>query len=204
MPSLSLRREYVYDPVLRVIHAWNGLLIVLLALSGQLASNLNLDWPVAAIWRLHYWLGLSLILGITARLVWGFTGPGPARWRALWQPARWRVAWKARRFFTAPERFGHHPLASAVYLLVYAGLLVMACTGLALAAVDQASGPLYPWLGYAVELKPWFRTPHEWLQYAFIVFVGVHLVALARHERQHGAPVAQAMVSGYQYLKEDQ
>lgn len=198
-----MRRERVYDPVLRVIHAWNALLIVLLALSGQLAANLVLEWPAAAVWRLHYWLGLGLILGVTARLLWGLSGPGHARLRTMWHPGPWRAALRTRRYFTAPERFGHHPLASAAYLLVYAGLLVMAFTGLALAAIDQGSGPLYPWLGWAVELKSWFRVPHEWLQYALIAFIGAHLAALIAHERRHGVPIAQAMVSGYQYLKED-
>jgi cytochrome b561 len=89
-----------------------------------------------------------------------------------------------------------------VYLLLYLALLAMAVSGLALAAIDQAYGPLLPWLGYAVELKPVFRLPHEWLQYVFWLFVPAHLAALVLHERLHGVPMAQAMVSGYQYFKE--
>jgi len=78
----------------------------------------------------------------------------------------------------------------------------MAASGLALAAIDQGTGPLYAVLGHAAELKNLFRLPHEWLQYVFIVFIVAHLGALILHERRHGIPVAQAMVSGYQYIKE--
>jgi cytochrome b len=204
MERVALRRERVYDPVLRTIHAWNALLIILLATSGQLGDHLELAWPAAAVWRLHLWLGYGLALGLSARLAWAFVGPGHARFRALWYPGAWRAALATRHFFTAPEGYGHHPLASAAYLAIYAGALVMAGTGLALAAIDQGTGPLYPLLGYAVEMKPVFRQPHEWLQYLFIAFVVAHLAALVLHERHHGVPVAQAMVSGYQYLKENE
>lgn len=202
MESTLFRRKRVYDPVLRSIHAWNALLIVLLVLTGQLADGLELAWPAAALWRLHLWLGYALMLGLTARLVWAFTGPDTARWQGLWHPAAWRAVLGQRRMFTPPETFGHHPLASAGYLMVYGLLLVMALSGLALAAIDQGTGPLYPLLGYTLELKTFFRAPHEWLQYVFIAFIVAHLGALILHERRHGVPVAQAMVSGYQYLKE--
>lgn len=202
MESLLLRRERVYDPVLRSIHAWNALLIVLLVLSGQIADWLEFDWPAAALWRLHLWLGYGAILGLTARLVWGLVGPETARWRALWHVAEWLAGLKQRRLFSAPSALGHHPMASAGYLATYLALLTMALTGLVLAAIDQGTGPLYPWLGYAAELKPYFRQPHELLQYLFILFIVAHLAALILHERRHGVPVAQAMVSGYQYLKE--
>jgi cytochrome b len=202
MATLSLRRDRVYDPVLRLIHAWNGLLIVLLLASGQLAEFLAYDWPAAGLWRLHLWLGYGLVLGLAARLLWGLAGPEHARWRDLWHPAAWRQAVRQRAGFTAPSRPGHHPLASGVYLLLYAVLLVMAASGLALAAIDQNTGPLYAWLGHDVFSKAFYRTPHEGLQYGILAFVLVHLAALVLHERRHGVPVAQAMVSGYQYFKE--
>jgi cytochrome b len=203
MERIILRREYVYDPVLRAIHAWNGVLIVTLLMSSQLATRLELAWPAAAIWRLHLWLGYGLVLGLSARLTWFLVGARHARWHALWQPQAWRAALRARRFVVAPSTMGHHPLASAVYLLVYALLLIMAVSGLALAAIDQGTGPLIGWLGYAVHAKAWFRLPHEWLQYVFMTYIVAHIGALIVHERLHGVPLAQAMISGYQYLKEN-
>lgn len=202
MDRVVLRRRRVFDPVLRSIHAWNGLMILLLVVSGQGAGMLELAWPAAALWRLHLWLGYGLVLGLTARIVWAFAGPSHARWRALWHPRAWRAALRERRGFVAPEAYGHHALASAVYLAVYVGVACMAITGLALAAIDQGTGPLRDLLGYAAEFKPWFRVPHEWLQYPMIAFIVAHLAALVLHERLHGVPMAQSMVSGYQYLKD--
>jgi cytochrome b len=202
MERLTYRRERVYDPVLRLIHAWNGLLIVLLIVSGQVAGVLEYAWPAAGVARLHLWLGYGLVLGLVARVLWGRVGPTHARWSALWHPELWRQALAKREFFTPPESAGHHPLASAAYLATYLLLGVMAATGLALAAIDQNTGPLYAWLGHDVFSKATYRTPHEWLQYFFIGFVVAHFAALILHERRHGVPVAQAMVSGYQYEKE--
>ncbi len=201
METATLTRTYVYDPVLRLIHAVNALLVVLLILTSQLATALEFSWEVAALWRLHLWCGYGLFLGLTARLVWGLTGPEHARWAALWQPKAWLDALRRRAFFTPPQALGHHPVASLAYLVLYLLLVVMVCTGLALAAIDQGQGPLYAWLGDDLLRKPLFRTPHDWLEEWILAFVIVHLAALILHERRHGLPVAQAMVSGFQYRR---
>ena len=80
----------------------------------------------------------------------------------------------------------------------------MAVTGLALAAIDQGRGPLAFWLGHDVALKHLFRMPHEWIENGILGFVVVHIAALILHESRHQVPLAQAMVSGYQYRKADQ
>lgn len=203
MQARILSRAQVYDPVLRIIHAWNAILIVLLLASSQLAAWLAFSWEVAALWRVHLWCGYLLFVGLVARLVWGIIGPAHARWSDLWRPAAWIEAVRSRRFFSPPQDLGHHPVASLAYLAFYGMVWCMTVTGLALAAIDQGVGPLYDALGYAFEAKPWFRTPHDWLEELILAFVIVHLAALILHERRHGIPMAQAMVSGYQYRKEN-
>jgi cytochrome b len=202
MEHLTLRRERVYDPVLRVIHAWNGLLVVLLIITAITAEQLDFAWEAAALRRLHLWLGYLLFLGLVARLIWAFVGPTHARWTSLWHPAAWWEALRRRQLFTEAPGYGHHPLASGVYLLIYLVLLAAAVSGLALAAIDQAQGPLYDLLGYHMHYKAWFRLPHEWLDEVMLAFIVAHLGALILHERIHHAPYAQGMVSGYQYRKE--
>lgn len=204
MEASVLSRAQVYDPLLRIIHAWNAILVVLLLASSQVATWLEFSWEAAALWRLHLWCGYLLFIGLIARLVWGIVGPSHARWSELWHPAVWLEAVRKRRFFSPPEALGHHPLASIAYLLFYGMAWCLAITGLALAAIDQGVGPLYDALGYAFELKSWFRTPHDWLEELILAFVIVHLAALILHERRHGIPIAQAMVSGYQYRKESE
>lgn len=203
MERLILRRERVYDPVLRIIHAWNALLVVLLLITAITAEQLEFAWEAPGLRRLHLWLGYLLFLGLVARFIWGLAGPAHARWSALWHPRAWIDALRRRRGFTESRAFGHHPLASGVYLLFYAALAMGAATGLALAAIDQGQGPLYVMLGHHMYYKPWVRTPHAWLEQITLAFVLVHLAALVLHERRHGIPLAQGMVSGYQYRKEE-
>lgn len=203
MEAQRLGRARVYDPLLRIIHAWNAVLVVLLLASSQLAAWLEFSWETPVLWRLHLWCGYLLFLGLVARLAWGLVGPTHARWSALWHPAVWLDAVRKRQFFTPPQALGHHPLACLAYVAFYGMAGCMAITGIALAAIEQGVGPLYDVLGYAFESEAWFRTPHDWLEELILAFVIVHLAALILHERRHGMPIAQAMVSGYQYRKDN-
>jgi cytochrome b len=51
-------------------------------------------------------------------------------------------------------------------------------------------------------MKDWFKTPHDVLEEFVLGFVVLHIAALILHEVSHGVPLAQAMVSGYQYREE--
>jgi cytochrome b len=204
MARITLIREKVYDPVLRILHAWIALTMLLLLLSSQAAKWMAFTPEAVALWRVHVWLGYGLLLGVFARLSWALYGPKHANWRQLWTWRAWLAAARNRTFFTEPPRFGHHPLATAAYLALYAIALVMAATGLALAAIDQGQGPFYAWLGQDALLKPWFSVPHDVLEEFVLGFVLLHIAALILHEGRHGIPLAQAMVSGYQYRKDGQ
>ncbi len=202
MDRQVLIREKVYDPVLRALHAWNGLAILLLILSSQVADWLQYTPEATALWRFHVWIGFALVLGLVGRIAWGVNGPAQARWSALWQWRAWLDALRQRRWIGEPEAFGHEPLASAAYLAFYGIALAMAITGLALAAIDQGRGPLVFVLGHDVTLKHVFQEPHEILEKFVWAYVVLHIAALIFHEKRHGIPMAQAMVSGYQYRKE--
>jgi cytochrome b len=204
MARLFLDREKVYDPVLRTIHAWNALAIVLLLLGGRVGEWLGYTPEAASLWRFHVWTGYGLVLGLVARATWGLAGPPHARISALWQPRAWWQALRTRQVFAAPQEWGHHAPATAVYLLFYLVLFGMAATGLVLAAIEQGRGPLTFWFGHDVLLRHAFREPHEWMENAVLVFVVAHIAALILHEVRHGVPLAQAMVSGYQYRKNDE
>lgn len=202
MARMLLSREKVFDPILRSIHAWNGFAILLLVLSAQVSAWIAFTPEASLLWRFHVWAGYALVIGLAARLSWGLNGPAHARIGAMWHWQAWWRAVRQRQWFVAPEGYGHHPLASAVYLAFYLIVLVMAGTGLALAAIDQGSGPLAHWLGHDLSLKRLFKLPHDLLEEFVLGFVVSHLAALILHEVRHGVPMAQAMVSGYQYRKE--
>lgn len=198
METITYRRHKVYDPALRIIHFWNGLAILFLMATIWLSSLFEKGVGEQTLWQLHIYIGYALVLGIVARLVWGVVGPRTARFSNMWHPAAW---WDAIRHFDfqAKPHFGHHTLASGVYLLVYLLLIIMAITGLGLAAVEHSMGPFNAWFGDMAWLEDMFEEPHEIIYYFLMGFVVVHIAALIWHEHKDKAPLAQAMVTGYKY-----
>jgi len=198
METMTYRRTKVYDPALRLIHLWNGLAIIFLMITIWLSDLFDKGVGEDMLWQLHIYIGYALVVGIIARLAWGLIGPQHARFTDMWHPAAW---WDAVRNFNlkTKPRFGHHTLASGIYLLVYLLLAVMAITGLGLAAVEHSTGPLNPWIGDMTWLKDLFEEPHELIYYGLMAFVIAHITALIWHEHKEKTPLAQAMVTGYQY-----
>jgi len=202
MQTVTYHRQKVYDPVLRVIHLWNGLAIVFLMVTIWLSELFEKGVGEETLWHVHIYVGYALVVGIVSRLVWGVVGPKHARLSDMWHPAVW---WNAVRHFNlqAKPRFGHNTLASGAYIAVYLMLVVMAVTGLGLAAVEHGMGPFNTWFGDAPWLKDLFEEPHELIYYALMGFVLVHIAALIWHENKDKTPLAQSMVTGYQYEVEE-
>lgn len=199
METQTLQRVKTYDGVLRSLHMVIGLALLVLILTGSVVDYFAHGVARDAIWQLHIYAGYSLILGFLARISWGIVGPRHARWSDMWHPTTWLAALRQRKLHAAP-RVGHHALASAAYLAVYGVLLMMAVTGLMLAAVAQSTGPLFAWIGSAAWLEDIVKQPHELGYYFLIGFTLLHIFMLIWHEIRGRQPIAQSMVSGYQYL----
>lgn len=201
MNRQRIQRVAAFDGLLRLIHAWNALSILGLIASGLIADELKHSAPDAELWRLHIQLGYALLGGLTARLLWGLIGPASARWSDLWHPREWMATLRGLPGLNLPtSRQGHDTLASALFIGLYLILAGMAATGLALAAIKHNLGPLTPWLGDSIWLKHWFKEPHEVMYGLVAGFIGLHLAALVWHQFVGKVPVAQAMLTGNQYL----
>jgi cytochrome b len=198
MEKITYRRQKVYDPALRLIHLWNGLAILFLMVTIWISDLFDKGVGEDTLWQIHIFIGYALVVGIVARLAWGLVGPRHARYSDMWHPAAW---WNAVRHLnlTTKPRFGHNTLASAVYLLVYLLLIAMAVSGLGLAAIEHSMGPFNTWFGDMTWLEDLFEEPHEIIYYLLMGFVVIHIAALIWHEYKDKTPVAQAMVTGYQY-----
>lgn len=198
MSKVIFETKKVYDRVLRLIHAWNGLAIIMLLLTAWCSELFEKGLGEKVIWQLHILLGYALIVGWVARIVWGVVGPSHARLTDMWHPRAW---WNAVRHFQfkVPSRFGHNVLASGLYLAFYLSVFAAIVSGLALAAIEHTTGPLAPWLADSVWWKDLFKEPHEVLGLVFVAFIVVHLGAIILHENVDKTPIAQSMVTGFQY-----
>jgi len=197
MNGKQRERRRVYDPALRVLHWWNAAAIVALLATGWGSELFEHGAGERVVWTIHVYAGYGLIVGLVARLTWGLVGPRHARLADMWHPQAWRGLLTRLRL-PADHRWGHDPLASAVYLAVYGMLAVMAVTGLALAATELEMGPLAGGLLDQVWLAKLFEEPHEFLASFIAAFIVVHLGALWVHQRFGGVPVAQSMWTGVQ------
>ena len=198
METITYHRHKVYDPALRLIHLFNGLAILFLMATIWLSDLFEKGVGEDTLWQLHIYIGYALAIGIVARLTWGVIGPHHARFSDMWHPLAW---WDAIRNFNfqAKPRLGHNTLASGVYLLVYLLLVVMVVTGLGLAAVEHSMGPLNARIGDMPWLKEVFEEPHELIYNLLMGFVVIHIAALIWHEHKDKTPLAQSIVTGYQY-----
>lgn len=183
-----------YDPLLRLLHAWNALAILGLIATSQFAEALEHGGREAQAWTLHIQFGYALIGGLVARLLWGCVGPASARWSDLWHPRAWAAMLRGRLAF--PPRAGHDVRASLAFLGLYAVLALMALTGLALAGIEHDTGPLAGLQG-GETLEDLFEEPHEFGFALVLGFLGLHLGALAFHRFVLHAPVGQAMGRGH-------
>ncbi|MDE1943299.1 MAG: cytochrome b/b6 domain-containing protein [Betaproteobacteria bacterium] len=197
MSAVSYSRHKTYDPLLRLVHAWNAGAILMLAATVWLSGLFEFGSARKSLWQFHIYLGYALIVGLAARLAWGMVGPTHARFSDLWHPTAWGNALLRRA--RPAHRLGHDALASAAYLVVYVLLLLMTGTGLALASIEHGMGPFAPWLTDMSWLKGTLKPPHKFAYDALMAFAVVHVGALVWHESRHQTPIAQSMVSGFQY-----
>ncbi|MFZ5512412.1 MAG: cytochrome b/b6 domain-containing protein [Pseudomonadota bacterium] len=193
-----LQRRKVYDPLLRLIHAWNALAILGLLATALLAEAFEHDGPEQGIWDAHISFGYALVIGLVARLTWGLVGPATARFSDMWHPAAWKRALSRLRL-PRSTRYGHDEAASLAYLALYGVLALMAASGLALAAIEQGRGPLTAWLAEGSWLEDLFEAPHEALAWAVGGFILLHFAGLFYHARIEGIPTARSMLTGFQY-----
>lgn len=195
-------RKKVYDPLLRWIHLILGLSTLTLIATGVLGASTEPGGRQALIWDLHVEVGYIFIGALIGRIVWFMIGPSEARFSALVHPTAWKQILKTRKHPPLTQKFGHDPTASLAYLGFYAGAVVMALSGLLLAGIEKAQGPLSSWFFDENQWTEPGLTLHLLLSIAIAGFIVAHLSALIYHEIKNQLPLTQAMISGFQYRQQ--
>jgi Ni/Fe-hydrogenase 1 B-type cytochrome subunit len=181
----EMQRKKVFGVVQRLLHAWLGLVVLGLAFLGWAEKFMEPGPERPMLASLHIGLGYALVVGLVLRLLWGWIGPHEARFAGF--------------FSRKKQRWGHEPLASYSYLFFYLALLIGSVSGLMLAAMEYDRGIFAAQLFDDFTWHGVVAAAHDCVACAVSAFILLHLGALIFHEHERGYPLAQAMLSGYQY-----
>jgi len=185
-------RIAAWDLPTRVFHWTLVALIVAAWVSFEYSEELE---DPRLVW--HRWNGLALLTLIVWRILWGFAGPGSARFAtfvrgpaAALSYARDLVRGNSRHFL------GHNPLGGLFIVLLIGAVGVIGTLGLfALEHNDNATGPLYKYAGEA-----WAKVFTRWHRIMFepvlLALIAVHIAANVYYSVVKREPLIAAMVTG--------
>ena len=159
-----MRRIGIWDGPTRLFH-WS--LAALIGAAWWTAEEEMLDW--------HYRIGVTVLILIVFRLIWGFIGSSTSRFAGFVRGPRAIAAYLRG---AAPHAVGHNPLGALSVL----GLLFMvaAVTGLGLISEDEdgiAPGPLAHRV--SPELSDTAHDLHELGFDILLALVALHVAAIA-------------------------
>jgi cytochrome b len=158
-----------------------------------IVACLPLSWLSAEIgyYRVHEWLGYTVIVLLVSRLAWGFVGSRHARFAdfvvgpgAVLSYLRGQGAASA----------GHNPLGGWSVLCLLLLLLLQAVSGLFNSDDVFFTGPLYYWADTTV--RDYMGLIHELAFNLLLGVVALHVAAVIYHQRWRGEPLVQAMLRG--------
>jgi len=198
LPQLERRR--VYDVFQRILHWWIAIATILLSFTGLVASEMEPGAGRSYLFSLHMDAGQVFAAGLVLRIFWGFFGPVHARWKSFWHLREWREALRNPLAIpSADGPWGHHSHAALSYIALYFVALAMGATGVALSSILHGEGPLGERLLDVFTFEQLFRTVHEFGFWGVVFFVVTHVGAIIFHEYKDRIPIAQSMISGFQY-----
>ena len=190
--SGDVREVRIWDLPTRIFHWVLVALVVVCYLSGD---NGRFD--------IHIPAGQALLVLVFARVLWGFVGSEPSRFRAFVRPVREIAAYVRTLGKRAPGHHpGHNPLGGLSVVAMLAVLLLQAGLGIFAVDVDGYNeGPLSFLVSYdaareAAEL-------HGDVVDVLLVLVGLHLAAILFYRLWKRERLVKPMVTGRATLPAD-
>lgn len=186
----------VWDPLLRSLHWWNVLTLLMQIASGSviLFYGEGITGPHRQVLvNLHAFTGYMFGAGLLTRILWLFTGPPSASWRDILPVTRHkrRVLVETLGYYAGglrgapPLYLAHNPFAGVVYAVFFV-----------VAAIQVTTGSFT--LNMPADLRgdSLYLTLHV-LGYFFLVFyVIAHVFAVFVHEIVERHSLISAMVNG--------
>jgi Ni/Fe-hydrogenase b-type cytochrome subunit len=216
------RWVYLWHWPIRAMHWVAAAAIVVLAVTGfyigkpyfMVASTGESPFIMGWMRFLHFAAAALLVTTGIVRTYWLFAGNKFERWTALvpWRPREWVNLFRVIKKYLMihPERephyLGHNPLQQLSYTGIYALVLVMAITGLALYGLSNPAGFFYKAFGWVGPLLGGWQVTrfiHHILAWAFIIFVPVHVYLGVRADVMDREGTMSSIFSGGRFVRGD-
>ena len=185
----GLGRVRIWDRPTRIFHWVLVLLVVVCYLSGE---NGRFDVHIPA--------GQALLVLVLARVLWGFAGSGPSRFRAFVRPPREIASYLPTLAKRAPGRHpGHNPLGGLSVVAMILVLLLQAGLGVFAVDVDGLhEGPLSFVVSYDAARAA--ADLHGEVVEVLLLLVGLHLAAILFYRLYKREKLVKPMVTGWAWL----
>ncbi|MGF1562875.1 MAG: cytochrome b/b6 domain-containing protein [Geminicoccaceae bacterium] len=184
--------ERVWYPLVRLTH-W--------AIAAAIVLNSLIVDEHALV---HVWIGYSALSLLGLRLLWGLVGPQEARFAAF--PPKPRAAWRH-----AVDMFGgrahahrsHNPLGALMVYALWATLLVVSISGIALRGEPFPEHDAHGRYGAPYDVvergaggEDWIEEVHEVAAHVLLALAAMHVAGVALESRLSGRNLVGAMITG--------
>jgi Ni/Fe-hydrogenase 1 B-type cytochrome subunit len=220
MPSVPIRRVYVWQLPVRFYHWLNALAVVVLSITGYLigsplaiasASEASMSYWFGTVRFLHFVAAFIFFFNFAYRLYWGFVGNAYSRWTAF-LPFRKEQIKEINDVLKVDvlqatekriESVGHNALAGFTYFLTFLAFLFQSITGFGMyAAMSSSAFPrLFAWIvplmGGDFAARQW----HHAMMWPFIIFAMIHVYLVFYHDYVEGRGILSSMAGGWKFLE---
>lgn len=134
--------------------------------------------------RWHEWIGYGVLGALALRLLWGWIGPAPARFRGFVrgpQATRHYVALLLRG--AAPRHLGHNPLGAWMIIWLLSLLTLITLSGW-LSTTDRYWG------------VAWVMNLHLWATWALLASIPLHVAGAMHASLKHRENLVASMLHG--------
>lgn len=181
----------VWDRFLRLFH-WT--------LAASVTIGLFSGFLLDASWiRLHLLAGGLATVLLTARIIWGFTGPTYARF-SQFLPRLHEITAYLNGSGIPARHIGHNPLAALMVVALLVSVLGLAVTGTGLLGSALKTGP-FAFVLPATQGWLW-SVSHEFIAYSMLGLVALHIGGVAFESRRSQENLARSMLNGRKAMRE--
>lgn len=188
MEQVATREKVkVWDPLTRLFHWSLAGLFIFLIISGDQGDDM-MQW--------HFFAGYMLSGLILFRIIWGFVGPEPVRFRTFLHGPYTTLGYLKEMLRGEPaHHYSHNPLGGWMVVVLLLLLGMQAASGMMTSDDILWDGPFYA--AVSEDVASLAGSVHHQLQALLQVLVILHVAAIIYHKVRFKDPLVPAMIHGH-------